>query len=291
MNWIRNFVTPKLKALISKEVPDNLWHRCPECDQMLFHRELAENNFVCRHCQHHLRLKAVDRLNLLFDDMKYKRLSMPTVVHDPLKFKDLKKYQDRLKEARHKTGEQDALIAASGLISGRPAVVAVLDFDFMAGSMGLAVGEGLVQAAKQAIMNRAALVVCTASGGARMQEGILSLMQMARVTIAINELKDYGLPYIVILTNPTTGGVTASFAMIGDIHIAEPKATICFAGRRVIEMTIKQQLPEEFQTAEYLEQRGMIDLVIHRKDLAEQLGITLNHLMNNMTTVVPLSLN
>lgn len=279
MNWIRNYVKPKLKALVSKDIPENLWDKCPSCEQMIFHRELKDNLYVCPHCDHHLRINPDDRLSCIFDKGIYHKLSLPSVAQDPLKFKDLKKYSDRKKEAQGKTGEEDALVVGIGTVGGKKTVCAAFNFHFMGGSMGLAVGEGLVDAANRAVAEKAALIVVPASGGARMQEGILSLMQMARSTAAISKVKDEKLPYIVLLTDPTTGGVTASFAMLGDIHISEPKAMIGFAGRRVIEQTIKQKLPDDFQTAEYLHEHGMIDQVVHRKDLNTSLGNILSILM------------
>ena len=279
MNWIRNYVKPKLKALVSKEIPENLWDKCPSCEQMIFHRELKENLYVCPHCDHHLRIDPNDRLSCIFDEGTYHKLPLPSVIQDPLKFKDLKKYSDRKKEAQSKTGEDDALVVGLGAVGGNKVICAAFNFRFMGGSMGLAVGEGLVEAANRAVAEKAALIVVPASGGARMQEGILSLMQMARSTAAISKVKEAQLPYIVLLTDPTTGGVTASFAMLGDIHISEPKAMIGFAGRRVIEQTIKQKLPDDFQTAEYLHEHGMIDQVVHRKDLNMSLGNILSILM------------
>lgn len=279
MNWIRNFIKPKLKALIAKDVPENLWYKCDQCHQMLFHRELKEQLNVCSHCGFHLRLDPKDRLDLMFDRQAYHIVPTPEVLQDPLKFKDLKKYSERIKDARHKTNFEDALVVAKGEIGGMKAIIAVFNFDFMGGSMGMAVGQGIVQAANLAVKEQAAFIIVPSSGGARMQEGILSLMQMARTTIAINELKDAGLPYIVLLAHPTSGGVTASFAMIGDITLAEPKATVCFSGRRVIEQTIKQKLPDEFQTSEYLKDHGMVDQVVHRSQLHETLGSILGILM------------
>ena len=279
MNWIRNYVKPKLKALVSKEIPENLWDKCPSCEQMIFHRELKENLYVCPHCDHHLRIDPTDRLSCIFDEGTYHKLPLPSVIQDPLKFKDLKKYSDRKKEAQSKTGEDDALVVGLGAVGGNKVICAAFNFRFMGGSMGLAVGEGLVEAANRAVAEKAALIVVPASGGARMQEGILSLMQMARSTAAISKVKEAQLPYIVLLTDPTTGGVTASFAMLGDIHISEPKAMIGFAGRRVIEQTIKQKLPDDFQTAEYLHEHGMIDQVVHRKNLNMSLGNILSILM------------
>ena len=269
MSWLTNFVLPKIRAVVNKkDLPDNLWHKCPSCDQMLFHRELEANLFVCRNCGHHLRLSAVKRLNLLFDDGSYTRIELPKPVIDPLRFRDRKRYTDRLKEAQAKsTTGADALIVAHGKIGGFNTVVAAFDFDFMGGSMGIAVGEGLVAAARLAILQEAPLIAVPSSGGARMQEGILSLMQMPRTIIAVRQVKEAGLPYIVLLTDPTTGGVSASFAMLGDIAIAEPGAVIGFAGARVIEETIREKLPAGFQRAEYLRDHGMVDMVVHRRDL------------------------
>lgn len=272
MNWITNFVRPKINALVTKkDVPDHLWEKCPGCSAMLFKRELEDNLNVCRACNHHLRVEPLRRLEMLFDDGAFRLVTLPKTVNDPLHFKDLKRYADRLKDARRRTGQRDALYVGEGKIGGRDTVVAAFDFGFMGGSMGTAVGEGIVTAARQAVANKAALVIIPASGGARMQEGILSLMQMPRTTIAVQMVKQAGLPYIVLLTDPTTGGVTASFAMLGDIHIAEKGAQIGFAGARVIENTIRETLPQDFQRAEYLLDHGMVDIVVHRKDLRDTL--------------------
>jgi len=273
LSWLTHFVRPKLQALVKKkDVPDNLWTRCLSCEQMLFHRDLEENQFVCRYCKNHMRISAQKRLEYLFDGGDYTRVKTPKVVKDPLNFKDLKKYTDRLKASQEKTKERDAVIVARGKINGIQTIVAAFDFEFMGGSMGIAVGESLVTAATVAVEIKAPLIIAAASGGARMQEGILSMMQMPRTTIAISQVKSAGLPYIVLLTDPTTGGVSASFAMLGDIHIAEPGATIGFAGARVIKETIREELPEGFQKAEHLQQHGMVDLVIGRKDLAREIG-------------------
>ncbi|MBP7337856.1 acetyl-CoA carboxylase, carboxyltransferase subunit beta [Niveispirillum sp.] len=272
MNWLTNFVKPKIQALVSKkEVPDNLWHKCPSCGAMLFHRDLEEQLHVCQHCGHHMRLDPVRRLKTLLDP-GYQLIELPKVVVDPLKFRDQKRYTDRLKEAQTKTGRQDAIVVAHGKINGQGTVVAAFDFNFMGGSMGMAVGEGLLAAARLAVLQQVPLIAIPASGGARMQEAILSLMQMPRTVIAVEMVKEAGLPYIVLLTDPTTGGVTASFAMLGDIHIAEPGAQIGFAGARVIESTIRETLPEGFQRSEYLRDHGMVDMVVHRKQLRETLG-------------------
>lgn len=282
MSWISNIVRPKIRALVQKQdIPDNLWIKCPSCDSMLFHRDLEKHFQVCHHCNHHLRLPVTKRLELLFDKAEYKSHDLPTNVTDPLKFKDRKKYNDRLRDARHKTGRTDGIIVASGTINGNKTIVAAFDFRFMGGSMGIAVGNGLVKAAEVAVKQKAALIVVPASGGARMQEGILSLMQMPRSIIAIDKVKDAKLPYIVLLTDPTTGGVSASFAMLGDIHIAEPGTQIGFAGKRVIQETIREELPPGFQTAEYLVDHGQVDLVIARHDLADKIGNILSILMKN----------
>ncbi len=280
MNWLSNFIRPKIRSIVGqKDVPDNLWQKCPACEGMLFNRDLTENLNVCTHCGHHLKFKLADRLTLLFDEGKYVTVRVPEVPADPLKFRDKKKYADRLKDAQTKTGEKDAIIVAEGKIGGNKTVIAAFNFDFMGGSMGAAVGEGIVRAAETAISSRAALIAIPASGGARMQEGIISLMQMPRTTVAVQLVKDAGLPYIVLLTDPTTGGVSASFAMLGDIHIAEPGAMIGFAGKRVIEETIREQLPANFQTAEYLKDHGMVDMVVARKDLKTTFARILSLLM------------
>lgn len=281
MNWLTSFVRPKVQALIRRqEIPDNLWHKCPRCDHLLFHRDLEENLRVCQHCQHHLRLGVTQRLASLFDNREYVLADLPTVPTDPLKFRDSKKYTDRLKEYRTKTKREDAIAVASGTLGGQPLVVAAFDFEFMGGSMGMAVGEAILVGAELAIKNHAPYLVVPASGGARMQEGIFSLMQMPRTVIAVQKVKEAGLPYITLLTDPTTGGVSASFAMLGDIAIAEPGAIIGFAGARVIEETIRQKLPEGFQRSEYLLDHGMVDCVVHRHQLTEHLRILLGHLMS-----------
>ncbi len=280
MNWITNLTRPKIKkANIQKDIPDGFWDRCPSCGAMLFHSEITKSNFVCPYCEHHFRLPPRARMDMLFDGGEYTLIQLKKVKEDPLKFADLKKYADRLKDARKKTKNDDALLVAHGLIGGKPAVVGVFDFAFMGGSMGTAVGEGILTAAKLALMQEAALILVPASGGARMQEGILSLMQMARTTLAVKQLKEKRLPYIVVLTDPTTGGVTASFAMLGDVTLAEPGAMIGFAGKRVIEQTIREKLPDDFQSAHYLLKHGMIDQVVPRKELKETLSRLLRLLM------------
>jgi acetyl-CoA carboxylase carboxyl transferase subunit beta len=273
MNWLTNFVRPKIKALVGKtDVPENLWDKCPSCTKMIFHRDLEANARVCPHCGHHLRLGAKRRLELLFDDGAYTRIELPKSPADPLRFRDRKRYTDRLKEAQAKSGEQDAAIVAHGRIGGLPVVVCAFNFEFLGGSMGVAVGEAILTASQLAVLQQAALIVVPSSGGARMQEGILSLMQMPRTVVAVEEVKEAGLPFIVVLADPTTGGVSASFAMLGDIAIAEPGAVIGFAGARVIEETIREKLPAGFQRAEYLLDHGMLDLVVHRHKLRETLA-------------------
>ncbi len=280
MNWITNFVRPKIKALMSKpDIPDNLWQKCPSCQTMLYQQDLQKNLNVCHHCGHHMRVAVLERMAMLFDGGKYDLVDLPKPVVDPLKFKDRKRYADRLKDAQHASGRKDAIVVAEGAIGGVPTVVAAFDFDFMGGSMGSAVGDGLLTGARRAVTLKAPFIAVPSSGGARMQEGALSLMQMPRSVIAVEMVKETRLPYIVILTDPTTGGVSASFAMLGDIHIAEPGAQIGFAGRRVIQETIREILPEGFQTAEYLRDHGMVDLVVPRRELSQKLGSILNMLM------------
>lgn len=290
MNWLKNFVPPKLRKLVGaqKEIPDNLWHQCTGCTQMIFHRDLEKNQHVCQHCGHHLRLRAEERLALLFDGGEYELVALDQAIADPLKFRDLKKYPDRMKDARNKTGKDDALSVAVGSLGGHKTVIAAFDFAFMGGSMGIAVGDGLLSAARRAIAEQAPLVVVPSSGGARMQEGILSLMQMTRSTIAIEEVKEAGLPYIVVLTDPTTGGVSASFAMLGDVAIAEPGCIVGFAGQRVIEQTIRETLPEGFQRAEYLLDHGMVDMVVHRHDLPATLARIIGLLLNAKSEDAPM---
>ncbi|OQW72853.1 MAG: acetyl-CoA carboxylase subunit beta [Proteobacteria bacterium ST_bin13] len=272
MTWLSNvrnalsFVVPK------KETPDTLWHKCKGCGQLIFVKELEDNLHVCPSCAHHERIGPKTRFGYTFDGGTYTALPQPRVQEDPLKFRDTKRYADRIKAARTATGEGDALVNARGKIGGRSAIVGVQDFAFMGGSMGLAVGEAFVAGVEAAIADHCPYIIFTASGGARMQEGILSLMQMPRSTVAIQMLHDAGLPYIVVLTDPTSGGVMAAYAMLGDVQIAEPKATLAFTGRRVIENTIREKLPDDFQTSEYLLAHGMIDMVKPRKELPETLG-------------------
>jgi acetyl-CoA carboxylase carboxyl transferase subunit beta len=257
---------------------ENLWHKCKGCGQMVFVKELEENKWVCPKCDHHERIGPKLRFRYLFDEGSWQELPAPKVPEDPLKFRDSKKYADRLKSARTDNAEPDALVNAVGSIRGHRAVVGVQDFAFMGGSMGLAVGEAFVRGVENAIAERCPYVIVTASGGARMQEGILSLMQMPRSTVAIQMLHDAGLPYLVVLTDPTSGGVMAAYAMLGDVQIAEPKATLAFPGRRVIENTIREKLPDDFQTSEYYLEHGLIDMVVHRHDLASTLATVIGYL-------------
>ena len=273
MSWltrVRNAIS--LVIPNKAETPDNLWHKCKGCGQMVFVKELQENQSVCPICDHHERIGGRARFEQLFDAGSYTVLPNPKVAEDPLKFRDQKPYPARIKAARASTGEQDAFLNASGTILGQRAVIGVQDFAFMGGSMGQAVGEAFIAGVEAAIGAKAPYIVFTASGGARMQEGILSLMQMPRTTVAISMLHDAGLPYIVVLTDPTSGGVMAAYAMLGDVQIAEPKATLAFTGRRVIESTIREKLPDDFQTSEYYLDHGLIDMVVHRKDLRDKLG-------------------
>ena len=274
MSWLTNFVLPKIRAAVGRKgVPDNLWHKCPNCEQMLYYRELEANLHVCRNCGHHIRIGAPLRLKMLFDDGSSTQIELPKTIVDPLKFRDRRRYTERLREGQAAFGTgSDAVVVAHGRIGGIAAVVAAFEFGFMGGSMGIAAGEALLAAAKLAVLQEAALIVVPASGGARMQEGVLSLMQMPRTIIAAEMVREAGLPYIVVLTDPTTGGVSASFAMVGDIMLAEPGAVIGFAGARVIEETIREKLPEGFQRAEYLFQHGMIDQVVPRGELRATLG-------------------
>lgn len=288
MNWLTNKVLPKIRNLTTtKDTPDNLWVKCPECGQMLFHNELVANQNVCSHCEHHMRVTPEIRFKHLFDDANYDVIELPEVQVDPLKFRDSKKYLDRLKDARNKTGDKDAMIVAHGKVSGNSAVIGVQNFNFMGGSLGMAVGEAIIAAAKLAILQKAPLILFTSAGGARMQEGILSLMQMPRTTVAIQRLKEAHLPFIVVLTDPTTGGVTASYAMLGDIQISEPGALICFAGPRVIEETIREKLPEGFQRAEFLLEKGMLDMVVHRHKMKDTLANIIDLTSNKIREAKP----
>lgn len=290
MNWLSDFVRPKLKKITTKEIADNLWTKCPQCGQMLFTKELEKNNFICTSCDHHLRLPVKKRFALLFDNGEFKTISLPKLQEDPLNFRDSKKYTDRLKSYRKTTGNDDAIQVAQGEIGGVTTVIAAIDFSFMGGSMGTAVGEGIVKAAELAMRGNYPLVTIAASGGARMQEGILSLMQMARTSAAVNMVKEKGLPFISILTDPTTGGVSASFAMLGDIQIAEKGCVIGFAGARVIEQTIREKLPEGFQRAEYLKEHGMVDIVVRRTEMRDTLIRVLSILTHRQPQLNTLSL-
>ncbi len=268
MNWINSVVRPKIRSILrKKEMPDNLWVKCPETGQMIYYKDLEANQFVIPGSNYHMRVSARARLKALFDDGEYEAVTLPDVPTDPLKFRDERRYSDRLKDSRAKTGLADAVLAGVGRLHGDPIVAAVQDFDFMGGSLGTAAGEAIIAAMRAAVVRDAPFILFAASGGARMQEGILSLMQMPRTTVAVQELREAKLPYIVVLTNPTTGGVTASYAMLGDIQIAEPGALIGFAGPRVIEQTIREQLPAGFQRSEYVFDHGMVDMVVHRHEL------------------------
>ncbi|HEY0438734.1 MAG TPA: acetyl-CoA carboxylase, carboxyltransferase subunit beta [Xanthobacteraceae bacterium] len=267
MNWISNVVRPKIRSFLRREVPENLWVKCPETGQMVFYKDLESNQFVIPGSNYHMRMGAAARLQALFDGGEYEEIAVPEVAVDPLKFRDERRYIDRLKDARAKTGMADAIKVAYGELDALPVVAAVQDFDFMGGSLGMAAGEAVVRGFETAVEKQTPFILFVSSGGARMQEGILSLMQMPRTTVAVQMLREAGKPYIVVLTNPTTGGVTASYAMLGDLHIAEPGALIGFAGPRVIEQTIREKLPEGFQRAEYLLDHGMIDMVVHRHQL------------------------
>lgn len=281
MSWlsnVRNAISGVLPGAAKPQTSDHLWHKCKGCGTMVFTKELEENLYVCPTCDHHERIGPTERFDYLFDEGSADVIAPPRTPEDPLKFRDSKRYADRLKAARTSTGEQDAFINARGTIEGHKVVVGVQDFAFMGGSMGQAVGEAFIQGVEAAIADKAPYVVFTASGGARMQEGILSLMQMPRSTVAIQMLHDAGLPYIVVLTDPTSGGVMAAYAMLGDVHIAEPKATLAFTGRRVIENTIREKLPDDFQTSEYYLEHGLIDMVVHRRDLRAQLATIIGYL-------------
>ncbi|MZR13562.1 acetyl-CoA carboxylase carboxyltransferase subunit beta [Maritimibacter sp. DP07] len=282
MNWISNYVRPRINSLFSRrEVPENLWIKCPECGTMLFHRELSDNLNVCGSCDHHMAMTPRERFSKLFDGGTFAEVSVPAPIDDPLKFKDQKRYPERMKAAQKSTGEREAMLVAEGEIGRTPIVAACQDFSFMGGSMGMYVGNAIIAAAERAVKLKRPLVLFSAAGGARMQEGILSLMQMPRTTVAVDMVKEAGLPYIVVLTHPTTGGVTASYAMLGDVQIAEPNALICFAGPRVIEQTIREKLPEGFQRAEYLLDHGMLDRVTHRKDMRDELITIIRMLMKD----------
>jgi acetyl-CoA carboxylase carboxyl transferase subunit beta len=286
MNWISNYVRPRINSIFSRrEMPENLWTKCDECGTMLFHREIAENLNVCTSCGHHMPIAPRMRFRALFDAGVFSEVEVPAPVADPLQFRDQKKYPDRLKAAQRATGEKEAMLVAEGEMGRTPVVAAAQDFSFMGGSMGMYVGNAIIAAARRAVETKRPLILFSAAGGARMQEGILSLMQMPRTTVAVEMVKEAGLPYIVVLTHPTTGGVTASYAMLGDIQIAEPGALICFAGPRVIEQTIREKLPEGFQRAEYLRDHGMLDRVTPRLEMRDEL-ITVTRMLMGLPPAV-----
>ena len=280
MNWINNVVRPKIRSFLTKkETPENLWVKCPESGEMVFYRDLEANQWVVPNSGYHMKIKSTDRLATFLDGGKYETVALPSVPQDPLKFRDTKRYTDRLKESRTKTGHEDAVLVVTGKLYGNAVTVAVQDFDFMAGSLGMAAGTAIITGLETALEKKTPFVLFVASGGARMQEGILSLMQMPRTTVAVLRLREAGLPFVVVFTNPTTGGVTASYAMLGDVHIAEPGALICFAGPRVIEQTIREKLPKGFQRSEYLYEHGMVDMVVHRHNLRSTIGSLTGMLM------------
>lgn len=280
MNWIKNFIRPKLQRMFQwRETPDNLWHKCPSCGNMIFHRELTASFYVCPNCDLHMKMPVAERFAMLFDNSSYEAINTPDIPVDQLDFRDKQRYRKRLEDAQHKTGAKDAVALAKGKLRGLPVIIAVQDFAFMGGSLGTAAGEAILHGARVALEQRCAYVIVTSSGGARMQEGILSLMQLPRTTIAIQALRASKLPYICVLADPTTGGVTASYAMLGDVQIAETGALIGFAGPRVIEQVIRETLPEGFQRSEYLLDHGMLDIVVQRKELRETLGRLLRLMM------------
>jgi acetyl-CoA carboxylase carboxyl transferase subunit beta len=272
MNWISNVVPPKIRSFLRRETPENLWVKCPDSGELIFHKDLESNLYVVPGSGYHMRMPTKARFDMLFDDASYTDLPTPEVPLDPLKFRDVKRYTDRLKENRLKTGTSDAVRVCTGQLEGMESTIAVQDFEFLGGSLGMAAGEAIVTGMLHAVEHQTPFIIFTASGGARMQEGIFSLMQMPRTTVAVQRLRAAKLPYIVVLTNPTTGGVTASYAMLGDVHIAEPGAVIGFAGARVIEQTIRERLPEGFQRAEYLQAHGMVDMVVRRHDMRATLA-------------------
>ena len=272
MNWLTSVVRPKIRSLLRREVPENMWIKCPETGQLVFYKDVEANQFVIPSSNYHMRMGAAARLKSIFDGETWFDIGVPEVAVDPLRFRDERRYTDRLKDARSKTGLNDAIKLGYGKLDGLGVVVGVQDFDFMGGSLGMAAGEAVIKGLATAVEKDCPFVLFAASGGARMQEGILSLMQMPRTTVAVQRLREAGKPYIVVLTNPTTGGVTASYAMLGDVHIAEPGALIGFAGPRVIEQTIREKLPDGFQKAEYLKEHGMVDMVVHRRDLRATLA-------------------
>ena len=288
MSWLTEFVRPKIRTLLGrKDVPENLWHQCPSCQQMIFQRDLETNLKVCMHCGHHMRATAKERLAWTFDDGAYTLIDTPRVPQDPLRFRDSKRYSDRLKESREKTKLDEAILVAHGQLGGHKVVVAAMDYAFMGGSMGAAVGEGIVAAAKLAVLQKAPLIIYVTSGGARMQEGAISLMQMPRTVIATQMVKEAGLPFLVVLTDNTFGGVTASFAMLGDIQIGEPGAIIGFTGPRVIEQTVREVLPEGFQRSEYLYEHGILDMIVVRAEMRATLIRLVDMLQPPVVAVEP----
>ena len=290
MNWIKNFVRPKIRSILGtdkREVPENMWIKDPDSGQMVFYKDLEANQYVMPQSNYHMRMPPEERFKAMFDDGAYERISMPQVTPDPLKFRDERRYADRIKEARAKTNADDCILAGHGELDGFPVTIAVQDFAFMGGSLGMAAGEAIITAMRAAVAKETPFIFFISSGGARMQEGVLSLMQMPRTTVAVQELRATGLPYIVVLTHPTTGGVTASYAMLGDIHISEPAALIGFAGQRVIEQTIREKLPEGFQRAEYLLEHGMVDMVVHRHQIRDTVSRIVRILMNVPSREMP----
>ncbi len=283
MNWISNVVRPKIRSFLKREVPENMWIKCPDTGQLVFYKDVESNRFVIPGSNYHMRMGAVARLKSIFDNETWFDVAVPDVTPDPLKFRDERKYADRIRDARTKTNLNDAVKVGFGKLDGLPVVVGVQDFDFMGGSLGMAAGEAIIKGLELAVEKQTPFIMFAASGGARMQEGILSLMQLARTTVGVQRLREIGKPYIVVLTNPTTGGVTASYAMLGDVHISEPGAMIGFAGARVIEQTIREKLPDGFQRAEYLKEHGMVDMVVHRHELRA----TLSRLCRLLTNAPP----
>jgi acetyl-CoA carboxylase carboxyl transferase subunit beta len=290
LNWIKNFVRPKIRSILGtdkREVPENMWVKDPDSGQMVFYKDLEANQYVMPQSGYHMRMPPEARLRTMFDDATFEKIAMPQVAADPLKFRDERKYADRIKEARTKNGVDDCVQAGIGELDGFTVTIAVQDFAFMGGSLGMAAGEAIITAMRAAAARKTPFVFFISSGGARMQEGVLSLMQMPRTTVAVQELRAAGLPYIVVLTHPTTGGVTASYAMLGDIHISEPGALIGFAGQRVIEQTIREKLPAGFQRAEYLQEHGMVDMVVHRHEMRDTVSRTVRMLMKAPSREVP----
>jgi acetyl-CoA carboxylase carboxyl transferase subunit beta len=288
MNWISNVVRPKIRNFLSRrESPENLWIKCPESGQLVFFKDVETNSFVIPGSNYHMRMSAVARMKSIFDEQQWENIAVPEVATDPLKFRDERRYVDRLRDARAKTDLADAIKLGYGKLEGQPVVIGVQDFDFMGGSLGMAAGEAVIKGLETAAQKGTPFILFAASGGARMQEGILSLMQMPRTTIAVQMLREARLPYLVVLTDPTTGGVTASYAMLGDVHIAEPGALIGFAGPRVIEQTIRQKLPEGFQRSEFLLEHGMIDMVVDRREMKSVLGRVLRFMGATPTPLEP----